>query len=164
MIKNARQSTVTKKQIEFFEGALGEVLGQDEPEDSDDALFRQIQVDGIRGQLEDLKAEVRAYDDLLAGRAAALDLSVIESLPDALIAARISAGMTQKELAERLGIKEQMIQRYEATDYVSASYARVRSVARALQDEPRDEARSASADRSKDDSLTGQDASQGTLI
>jgi ribosome-binding protein aMBF1 (putative translation factor) len=32
---------------------------------------------------------------------------------------RISLGMTQKELAAKLGIKEQMVQRYEASGYES---------------------------------------------
>jgi hypothetical protein len=35
-------------------------------------------------------------------------------------------------LAERLGLKEQQIQRYEATNYASASLSRVQQVARAL--------------------------------
>lgn len=132
MIKNARQYAVTKKQIGFLEGALGELLSQDEPTDQDDALFRQIQADALRGQLGDLIAEVRAYDDLRSGQPANFDLAAIESLPRTLIAARIATGMTQKDLAGRLGIKEQMIQRYEATNYASASFARLREIARAL--------------------------------
>lgn len=32
------------------------------------------------------------------------------------IPTHIAAGLSQKELAERLGLKEQQIQRYEATD------------------------------------------------
>ena len=38
----------------------------------------------------------------------------------------------QKSLAGRLGLKEQQIQRYEASEYASASLARVRSVAEVL--------------------------------
>ena len=40
--------------------------------------------------------------------------------------------MSQKDLAERLGLKEQQVQRYEATEYASASVARVSEVIRAL--------------------------------
>ena len=47
-------------------------------------------------------------------------------------AAQIAVGISQKELAARLGLKEQQIQRYEATDYASASLARVNAVIRAL--------------------------------
>ena len=38
---------------------------------------------------------------------------------------RIAAGLSQKELAERLGLKEQQIQRYEATNDASTSLTRV---------------------------------------
>jgi transcriptional regulator with XRE-family HTH domain len=43
----------------------------------------------------------------------------IEDLPKVLIQKRISLSMTQRELAEKLGIKEQMVQRYESTAYES---------------------------------------------
>jgi len=56
----------------------------------------------------------------------------VEDLPKALIRARIAAGMTQEGLARRLGVKTQQIQRYEATEYESASFARIRTVVQAL--------------------------------
>ena len=40
--------------------------------------------------------------------------------------------MSQKDLASRLGLKEQQIQQYEASEYASASLARVTAVIRAL--------------------------------
>ena len=42
------------------------------------------------------------------------------------------AGLTQKELARRLGLKEQQIQRYEATRYAGASLTRIQAVVEAL--------------------------------
>ena len=48
------------------------------------------------------------------------------------IQTRIAAGLSQKELAERLGLKEQQIQRDEATDDASASLTRICEVARSL--------------------------------
>ena len=45
------------------------------------------------------------------------DLNVVAELPATLIKARISQGLSQRDLAERLSLKEQQIQRYEATDY-----------------------------------------------
>ena len=59
-------------------------------------------------------------------------LEAVEELPMALIRARISAGMTQEGLARRLGVKPQQVQRYEATEYESASFARIRKVVQAL--------------------------------
>ena len=56
----------------------------------------------------------------------------LDKLPRTLVEARIVAGLSQKELAERLDLKEQQIQRYEATDYRSASLTRLKQVAKAL--------------------------------
>ena len=41
-------------------------------------------------------------------------------------------GLSQKDLAEKLGLKEQQIQRYEATDYESASLSRLLEISDAL--------------------------------
>ena len=61
-----------------------------------------------------------------------LGLDSLAALPEALIRARIAAGLTQKELATRLGLKEQQVQRYEATRYAAASLTRIQAVAEAL--------------------------------
>jgi HTH-type transcriptional regulator/antitoxin HigA len=59
-------------------------------------------------------------------------LDSLEKLSTTLIQARIAAGLSQAELATRLGIKPQQIQRYEATDYQSASLERVNEIMRVL--------------------------------
>ena len=60
------------------------------------------------------------------------ELNVFAQLATFLIKARIARGLSQRELADRIGLKEQQIQRYEATDYASASLARIKEVASAL--------------------------------
>ena len=55
-------------------------------------------------------------------------LKVVADLPSILIKARIAQGLSQKDLAERIGLKEQQIQRYEATDYASANLSRIKEV------------------------------------
>ena len=59
-------------------------------------------------------------------------LNAVAELPSILIKARIAQGLRQKDLAERLGLNEHQIQRYEATDYATASLARIKEVANAL--------------------------------
>ena len=54
--------------------------------------------------------------------------------------ARIAAGLTQEDLAGRLGVKPQQIQRYEASDYQTASFARLLEIARVLNLRVRDAA------------------------
>lgn len=132
MIKNERQYATTRTQIERMEQALAQLLQERSHGDTDDPIFRRIQEDGIRYQLAALRSEAAEYQSLKSGEVVSLELDSIEQLPYALIAGRISSGMTQKDLANCLGIREQMIQRYEATDYSSASFAKMRDVARAL--------------------------------
>ena len=48
------------------------------------------------------------------------------------IEARIAAGLTQKELAEKFGVHEQQIQRYEASNYHAVGFDRLQEVMSAL--------------------------------
>lgn len=64
-----------------------------------------------------------------AGRIKLDQLKIVKEIPTRLIKARIAQGLSQKDLAGRLGLKEQQIQRHEATDYASASLSRIREVA-----------------------------------
>ena len=50
-----------------------------------------------------------------------------------LVVARIARNLTQKELARKLGLKEQQIQRYEADRYSSISLANFRRTAKMLE-------------------------------
>ena len=80
-----------------------------------------------------MKAELEEYKALRTGQRHVLELESFDDLPRALVQARIAAGLSQQDLAAKLGIKEQQVQRYEANDYQSASLGRVGDVVRALQ-------------------------------
>lgn len=82
--------------------------------------------------METLQRELAEYEALRSGRRRGFSLDSFDALPRTLIQARIAAGLSQKELAARLGLKEQQIQRYEASEYASASMARVGAVIQAL--------------------------------
>ena len=93
----------------------------------------EAQREAARSQMEELGEQVEAYERLNAGRGKGVVLEGVEDLPKALIRARIAAGMTQESLARRLGVKPQQVQRYEATEYGSASFARILKVVQALE-------------------------------
>ena len=83
-------------------------------------LIVKAQEEAVSSQIADLEGELREYEALKAGEFQLDELSVVADLPDVLIKARIAQGLSQKDLADRMGLKEQQIQRYEATDYASA--------------------------------------------
>jgi len=134
MIKNERQYRITKAQAEKFEQALAQ-LAASEAAKQENPLLWQVQKEAIESQLHELREELKEYEALTSSSSSqpvGLVLNSLSELPAALIKARIAAKLSQKALAERLGLKEQQIQRYEATEYASANLARVIKVSETL--------------------------------
>jgi ribosome-binding protein aMBF1 (putative translation factor) len=129
VITNERQYRITKSWLDRFERAR-EGVEQEGAELQPRA--RQALRDQYESQIEELREQLAEYEALRHGQIAVLELHSLRELPDALIRARTVAGLTQKALAARLGLKEQQIQRYEATRYVGASLDRLQAVADAL--------------------------------
>lgn len=133
MIKNERQYKITRAQAQRFSGALREVDVLNEKTEGMHPLLLKARKDAIRSQLADLEDDLREYEALKAGAFDFDQLKSVSELPKHLIRARIARGMSQRNLAERLGLKEQQIQRYEASEYSSASFSRIRKVIDALE-------------------------------
>ena len=131
MIKNERQYRITRAQAEQFERAA-QAVAADTAVGSTPAALRNAELGGLRSQAQSLREELAEYDALRSGHIRAFASDTLDELPAVLIRARIARGLTQRELAERLGLKEQQIQRYEATEYASASLTRLRAVVEAL--------------------------------
>jgi ribosome-binding protein aMBF1 (putative translation factor) len=134
MIKNERQYRITKAQAQKFEQALAQLM-QAEVAKQENPLLWQVQRDALSSQMNDLQEELKEYEALTSrslNQPVVLNLRSLSELPFALIKARIAAKLSQKALADRLGIKEQQIQRYEATEYASANLSRVIEISEAL--------------------------------
>ena len=135
MIQNEHQYKVTRKWAKRFAQAIEDLESAGDEAQDLHPMALKIQRDALQGQLDTLNDELREYETLKAGGVPlAQDISAsIETLPKALIRTRIAKGLTQKDLAERMGLKEQQIQRYESSGYESASLARISEVAAALE-------------------------------
>lgn len=132
MIHNARQYRITKAQAAKFAAALKAFDARPAAHPGVHPKLINAQRDALASQLESLNEEIAEYERLRKTRRKQIDLDIVSDLPQALIRARIAAGISQRELATRLGLKEQQIQRYEATQYASASLSRVIEVAQAI--------------------------------
>jgi ribosome-binding protein aMBF1 (putative translation factor) len=132
MIKNEHQYEITKAAAEKFESALIRLTESAQQSGSPQSLLWKVQEDALQSQLAQLHFEIEEYELLSSGKQSVLELQSLEELPFSLIKARIAAGLTQKDLANRLGLPEQQVQRYEANDYASANFSRVLEVSRAL--------------------------------
>jgi HTH-type transcriptional regulator / antitoxin HipB len=129
MIKNERQYKITRTRLDEMRNTITELLSAPlldglQPE------MRELQLEALRGVSGDLELELAEYDSL--HNATLLEATGIEQLPLALIRARIACGLTQRQLAEKLGLQEQAIQRYESTNYAGASFDRLVQIAEAL--------------------------------
>ena len=131
MIRNDRQYRITKAQAERFAKAMRTLPSELERTDIH-PLFKKAQVEALKSQYDELCDEVAEYETLKSGSAQQLHVKSFDELPRVLIQARVAVGLSQKGLAERLGLKEQQIQRYEATAYSTASLSRIGEVVDAL--------------------------------
>ena len=130
MIKNERQYKITRGRADEVRNTVSELQRTALPEGLQPEM-RKLQLDALRGTLGDFEAELAEYDAL--HDATLIEATDIAQLPIALIRARIACGLTQRQLAERIGLQEQAIQRYEATDYFGVSFARLVEIANALE-------------------------------
>jgi len=86
----------------------------------------------IKTEKAELEALVAAYESAKTGNVEDLKRKARHDPGLSLIVARIARNLTQKELARKLGLKEQQIQRYEADRYSSISLANFRRIANLL--------------------------------
>lgn len=131
MIKNDRQYRLSKAQIRLFESAIADLDSQKNPKGMDDR-FLEVQRNATQSQLQELNADVQEYEALKSGQIAIFETSSLDDLPLLLVKARIARGVNHKELAERLNVKEQQVQRWESNDFAGASIENLKAIANAL--------------------------------
>src|SRR5258708_6206441 len=113
MITNERQHPVTKNQVERFRAPLHDFNEIDLVKQGIDPVIIAAQRAALEQQLAELEAEIANYESLRSGRVKRHFPSSITDIGEKLIEARITNGLSQKMLGERLGMREQQIQRYE---------------------------------------------------
>lgn len=134
MIKNERQYYVAKAQLAKFHEAFeaAQIAAANEP-DAHPALIK-ARLEAIESQIDTYDRELREYIELRDHLVTSPSLAFVAVIAENVIKARIGAGLTQKGLADRLGLPEQQIQRYEAGDYEQASLARLIEIADAIEE------------------------------
>lgn len=137
MIKNERQYRITKFQANKFREAI-RVFNSNNSSNIHPTL-RKAQEEALKSQLEELDYQLNEYEALRDGNYKILEILSFDELPRAIIKARIASGLSQKELAKKLGLKEQQLQRYEATEFASANLERVKEIVKAVGLKMRDE-------------------------
>lgn len=129
MIQNEHQYKVTQTKLRELEQSL---IDLDINSSNLSKRLLQAEKNGVQVLIDRLYSEIVEYDNLKQQRTP-IQICSLDELAIGLIKARISTGMTQKELAAKIGVQEQQIQRYEENQYASASLTRLTEIARALE-------------------------------
>ena len=128
MIANERQYKVTRKKL----GELARLRESLDRGDAGDEGFEDLQGEALDSVLDDLQGELAEYEGLKSGQTTTIESVTLGGMADALIKSRIARGWTQAELARRLGVAEQQVQRDEANHYSGAALSRLSEIAATL--------------------------------
>lgn len=128
MIYSDRQFNASRAGLARLKTALKAA----EDREADQLWLKQAEINALKSQITEAEAELAEYRVLKSGQISFSKTYALEELPHVLVQARIASGMSQTGLAEKLHMKPQQIQRYEATDYMGASLARLVEVSRSL--------------------------------
>ncbi|MCY4127802.1 MAG: helix-turn-helix domain-containing protein [Gammaproteobacteria bacterium] len=128
MLLSDKQRHSSIREIGNFKRDLTEI----ESAELEEEWHREVQIAAIQSEIENLQQEIAEYDLLKSGGITFAKSFAMERLPDVLVRARIASGMTQTDLATRLDLKPQQIQRYEASNYQGASLSRLIEISNVL--------------------------------
>lgn len=128
MIYSDRQYAISSAELT----KLRQALTNAREKKADQNWLIKAELSALKSQISDIENELAEYDLLKTGQVSFSKAYALEELPKVLVQARIAKGMSQTDLADALGLKPQQIQRYEATNYMSASLARLIDVSRSL--------------------------------
>lgn len=131
MITNQREYLMTRNQIGKLEVALARADRDPAPPGVDPVLAVAAR-DALAEEISELRRQLRDYERLREGRKTRWLIDSLGQLPEVIMQARIASRMTQKEFAAALGVREQQVQRYEATQYRGVMLSRIEQCLQAL--------------------------------
>ena len=129
MIKNDRQYEYTKKNLIFLKKEL-ELMKNKYPMDGDKIKFLS---QGRIEHIEKLEKEIREYEDIKNNLFPdSIKIDKLYEISQNLARFRIIRGITQKQLARKVGCKQSDISRLEREGYCSYSINQLHKITKAL--------------------------------
>src|SRR5689334_760215 len=128
MIKSQKELRVTLDRLKEFEDIKKELF-ENMALDPD---LKDIQLNAITYQISKFEEDVRNYELLKTQGRKVFTAESLLQLPELLIAARVCQGISQTELAKKINLLPQQVQRDEAEYYKSAAISKIAKVAKAL--------------------------------
>ena len=128
MIFSNKQLSIAQRELETL------VVARDQASErvGSDDWVAELETNALESQIADIEVEIQEYVMLRDGEIGFTERYGLADLPRVLIQARIARGLSQTDLADRLGMKAQQIQRYEASGYLGANLSRLIEIAEEL--------------------------------
>ncbi len=126
MIKSDAQRDRAVAQIQGFRKALSKM-----PQEK--STKRSAAIRGsYEGMIRQLEDELHEYDQLKSGELTLPHVERLDQIAPFIAKIRIAKGLSQTELARRLGVSKQVISRYEETDYQTVGIVRLQAILDAI--------------------------------
>ncbi|MGO9255105.1 MAG: helix-turn-helix domain-containing protein [Bryobacteraceae bacterium] len=126
MIKSDAQRERTLAQIDGFKQALAKVAHAAPGKRSAPVSA------SYQAMIRQLEEELREYDRLKSGDLALPNMERLDQIAPFIAKIRIAKGVSQTELARRLGVSKQVISRYEESDYQTVALSRLQEILDAM--------------------------------
>lgn len=118
MIKNEKQYRISKKLL----NDIIENIADLQKDTTQHPLKIKLLLASALNMQKEIEQDILLYETLKKDRIGLLKERLFSDLPSLLTEYKIKSGLTQKEFAAQLGIKEQQLQRYEADNFRSVTF------------------------------------------
>ncbi|OQP49313.1 hypothetical protein A4H97_28650 [Niastella yeongjuensis] len=118
MIKNEKQYKISKKLL----SEINENIANLKKDTTQHPLKIKMMLASALNMQKEVEQDILLYETLKTDTIQILKERLFVDLPSLLIEYKIKSGLTQKEFAAQLGIKEQQLQRYEADNFRSVTF------------------------------------------
>ena len=118
MIKNEKQYKITKKKISDLNHEIDRIYKDSQK----NPLRKELLITSLEAARNEMEEEVHIYETVKKDKKDFLKERLISELPSLLTEFKIRTGLTQKQFAQKLGVKEQQLQRYEANNFKSVTF------------------------------------------
>jgi HTH-type transcriptional regulator/antitoxin HigA len=126
MIKSDAQRDRTAAQIEGFRQALSQA-----EKELKGARAKAV-LGSYQTMIRQLEDELREYEEIKSGELVLPNLERLDQIALFVAKLRIAKGVSQTELAIRLGVSKQVVSRYEETEYQTVAVSRLQEILDAI--------------------------------
>lgn len=118
MIKNEKQYKISKRKLRELDAQAEKI----ETDKEQNPLRNQLILASLHSSKNEIENDILLYESLKKKKEKVIKERLITDLPSVITEYKIMSGLTQKELSHKLGLKEQQLQRYEATGFKSVTF------------------------------------------